>query len=68
MPNAPINFANVPSVTLASRIGLSWTPAASSGGKPIIDYRIYYDQSTDTWIELAESVTVLEYTTDITIT
>ncbi len=24
VPNAPINFANVPSVTKASRIGMSW--------------------------------------------
>lgn len=56
VPDAPINFSNVPSITTASRIGLKWTPGASSGDKPIIDYRIYYDQSTDNWVELANGV------------
>jgi hypothetical protein len=43
VPDAPINFADVPSITLASRIGMQWTPGASSGGEPIIDYRIEFD-------------------------
>jgi hypothetical protein len=43
VPDAPINFADVPSITLASRIGLTWSPGLSSGGEPIIDYRIYFD-------------------------
>jgi hypothetical protein len=63
VPNAPINFADVTSITLASRIGLSWTPGASSGGEPIIDYRIYYDQSTADWTELVSGVTDQFYTT-----
>jgi hypothetical protein len=67
VPDAPLNFVNVPSITLASRIGLSWTQGASSGGKSILDYRIHYDQSTDTWIELVEGVTTLTYTTGITL-
>lgn len=68
VPDAPINFANVPTITLASRIGLTWTPGISSGDKPIIDYRIYYDQSSDTWIELVDGVTAQTYTTDISLT
>lgn len=67
MPSAPINFSNVASITLASRIGLSWS-AGGSGGKPIIDYQIYFDQSTDTWIELVSGITSLSYTTVTTLT
>lgn len=37
LPSAPINFSNVASITLASRIGLSWQ-AGVSGGQTIIDY------------------------------
>ena len=31
VPNAPVNFANVPSVTKASKIGLSWAISTISG-------------------------------------
>jgi hypothetical protein len=31
----------------------------------VIDYRIYYDQSTDTWIELDTGITVKTYTTTV---
>jgi hypothetical protein len=68
VPDAPSNFANVASITLASRIGLSWTQGASSGGESILDYQINYDQSTDTWIQLVDGVTELTYTTGITLT
>ena len=43
VPDAPIQFENEPLITTATQIGLKWENGASSGGKPIIDYRIYYD-------------------------
>lgn len=43
-------------------------PGSSSGGEPLIDYRIEYDQSTDTWIELQAGITSQSYTTVATLT
>lgn len=43
VPDAPVSFQNVPSITTASQIGLQWLNGASSGGVPIDDYRIEYD-------------------------
>ncbi len=42
-PDAPINLANVISQSLAEQITLSWSAGISSGGSPIIDYRISSD-------------------------
>lgn len=50
-----------------NQIGLTWT-ASSNGGSTIIDYTIYYDQSTGIWITLATGVTTTYYTTNVTIT
>lgn len=55
-------------MTTASLIGLTWQVGASSGGEPIIDYRIYYDQSTDIWIELEDGVATRTYTTSALLT
>jgi hypothetical protein len=41
--NAPINLANVPAVTTATQIGLTWSPGPSNGGTPILDYTVSYD-------------------------
>jgi len=43
VPDAPINIVNVVTVTSATQIGLSWTAGHSTGGSPIIDYRIWSD-------------------------
>lgn len=67
VPDAPINLKDAPSITTASKIGLTWDTGASSGGKPILDYTIYFDQSTSNWIELANSVTTRTYTTETTL-
>lgn len=42
VPDAPINLANVPVLTNAYQIGLSWDDGASDGGSPIIDYMLNY--------------------------
>lgn len=65
VPDAPINLADAPLITSSSQIGLGWEAGASSGGEPILDYRIYYDQSTDNWVELVDSVTTRSYTTSV---
>lgn len=55
-------------VTSASVIGFSWSNGLSTGGSPIIDYRISYDQSTGIFVTLATGVTTRSYTTSITLT
>jgi hypothetical protein len=48
-PDVPINFADVPSITTSSKIGLSWEEGASNGGTPVIDYRILYKKGTESY-------------------
>ena len=38
VPDTPLNFANVASLTTASQIGLNWTPGVSNGGSTLLDY------------------------------
>jgi hypothetical protein len=52
VPDAPINLANNPTVTLDTIIGFTWTDGASNGGTAVIDYDIYYDQGTATQVLL----------------
>lgn len=68
VPDAPENFANVPEITNASRIGLTWSEPTNSGGEPILDYTIMYDQSESKWVELVNSVTETSYTTTALLT
>ena len=57
VPSAPVGLANIPTTTTASVIGLSWNNGISTGGSPIIDYRVSYDQSTGVYVVLASGVT-----------
>lgn len=45
IPNAPLSFANEPTITTASQIGLQWVAPTFNGGSPIIDYRVWYDNA-----------------------
>lgn len=38
VPDAPINLVNVPAVTTAYQVGLSWQDGPYNGGSPVIDY------------------------------
>jgi hypothetical protein len=40
IPDAPLNLANLPLVTLADRIGLEWTDGPENGGTNVLDYRV----------------------------
>lgn len=50
IPDAPINIYNDPTVTDATKIRIIWTEGLSDGGMPVLDYDVYYDQGTGTWI------------------
>jgi hypothetical protein len=68
LPDAPINLVNVDGTTDATTIRFTWSSGVSDGGATVIDYRIYYDQGTDTQVLLASGLTVLDYTTSVTLT
>jgi hypothetical protein len=57
VPDPPMNLLNNPLVTLDDRIGLIWNDGLSNGGQQIIDYEIYFDQSTGVFIQLEDSIT-----------
>ena len=42
-PDAPRNLVNVPAITTATQIGLSWDIGSANGGTPVIDYSLSYD-------------------------
>jgi hypothetical protein len=58
VPDAPIDLTDDTPNTSATQISFTWNDGASDGGAAVIDYRIYYDQSTDTWIELDTAIPV----------
>lgn len=68
VPQPPIGLANAPSITTAFVIGLTWNDDMRTGGAPIIDYRVSYDQSTGIYIVLAQGLTTRSYTTTVTLT
>lgn len=61
-PDAPISLTE----TIASRsptsITFSWTEGPSNGGSAVLDYRITYDQSTGSFIELDNAVLSTSFT------
>jgi hypothetical protein len=40
VPDAPLALADVPAITDATKVGLTWTNGVSDGGTDIIDYTI----------------------------
>jgi len=67
VPDPVINLINNPTITSDSVFGISWNVGPSDGGKDIIDYRIWYDQSTGNYVTLAEHVNNKFYTTSISL-
>lgn len=63
MPDAPVALTDNVDQTSATQISFSWSDGESDGGAAVLDYRIYYDQTTDTWIELVPVLTDQTYTT-----
>lgn len=57
VPDPPVNLRDNPPVTTAYVAGMLWDDPTSTGGAPIIDYKITYDQSTGVWVTLIDDVT-----------
>jgi hypothetical protein len=63
IPDAPVNLISDAAITDAGVIGLDWEEGSSNGGSIIIDYTIQYaEESSSTWITLAELHTEKTYT------
>jgi hypothetical protein len=56
VPDAPVNLQNDAAVTDASKIKFTWSQGASNGGVPVIDYDVYYDQATGSYVLLESNV------------
>lgn len=65
VPHPPTSLTNDGAITDATKVGFYWSDGASSGGRDILDFRIWYDQSLDEFIILEEAVTERTYTTTI---
>lgn len=61
-PDPPVSLSNVPTVTNALQIGLSWQAAAFDGGTNLLDYRLTYDQGADVYSVLATGIVATSYT------
>ena len=61
LPDAPLYLANNPAITAAGIVGINWSPGISDGGRPILDYKIWYDQGSSIYTTLA-TVTTNSYT------
>ena len=65
MPSAPVSLDFDPEVSTNSIIKLIWNNGISTGGSPILDYRIYYDQAINSFVELDSGVLARSYETTI---
>lgn len=61
-PDKPRELSNVPEITTGSQIGLIWTDGLISGGAPVIDYLITWDQGVDDFVTLEENILSQSYT------
>jgi hypothetical protein len=62
VPNAPRYLGETVSARTENSITFTYSAGAANGGAPVLDYRISYDQASDTYIELESGVTTLSYT------
>jgi hypothetical protein len=65
--DAPISLANDPLTTTDTVIRFTWSDGSSDGGSPVIDYTVYYDQGSNTYVELEAGVTTQYYLTSVTL-
>ena len=68
VPDAPVSLTNDPTVTTDTQIRFTWSAGASDGGNAVIDYAVYYDQGTDSFVLLDGAVTDQFYLTTVTLT
>ena len=67
VPDKPINFQNVPSVTDGIQIGLQWQDAPNFGSTPVLDYRIFYALEVEEYTLLEDGILDKSHTTTVTL-
>lgn len=67
MADAPISLANDATTTTDTVIRFTWSDGSSDGGSSVIDYTVFYDQGTSTFVQLEASVTTQYYSTSVTL-
>lgn len=60
-PDAPTNLVEDYAQRSATQLGLSWNQPSNNGGSPIRDYKVSYDQGSDTWIDLQSEIITKHY-------
>jgi hypothetical protein len=68
VPDSPVTLTNDLSVTSATVVRITWSDGVSNGGTVVIDYRVSYDQSIGTFVNLDSGITTQDYTTTVTLT
>ena len=61
VPDAPVNLVNLPAITSAYQVGLSWQQGASTGGTAITEYVLSYDQGFNTYVVFERGITSTGY-------
>jgi hypothetical protein len=49
IPDPPVSLANVPEITSATTIGLSWSDGVDDGGIAVLDYTLSYGVENDSY-------------------
>ena len=63
VPDEPTSLQDVPAITSATQIGLSWVAPVFNGGSPILDYQVWSDEASGaTFTLFAENVVETSYT------
>ena len=68
VPDPPINLVKNTLVSNAVTIGIQWDNGLESGGVPVLDYRVWYDQGTDTYMILDYEISDTQYVTTVPLT
>jgi hypothetical protein len=63
IPEAPTLLTRNELLTTKTVLSFDWSEGVSNGGSDIIDYKVEYDQSMDTYVEVASGLTVRSFTT-----
>jgi hypothetical protein len=68
VPSAPVSLDFDADASTNAVIKVTWNNGISTGGSPILDYRIYYDQAINSFVELASGVLARSYSTQVELT
>ena len=61
VPDPPTSLTRA-TTTSQTSLTFTWTAPANNGGQPLIDYAVYWDQGTGSFVELETSITATSYT------